>query len=151
MPDLVLVPTSPLGVEGDIAGDGSKWLETNGLETAVRLSLFTDARALPGDVLPAGEQGFGVDVRGWWGEAFVADSSSFGSRLWLLARSTLTQATRQQARDYCLEALAWLVELGIARSVELETEVASGGFLHIKVTIYREREAPARFSYLWER
>lgn len=37
-----------------------------------------------------------------------------GSRLYLLRRSKLTNKTPQLARDYVREALAWMVEDGVA-------------------------------------
>lgn len=150
MADFALVPTSQLGIEGDVYVEENGFREVDGLETAIRLSLFTDARAREGDDLPEGTGAFGEDLRGWWGEAFLEDSAPFGSRLWTLKRSALTAATRQRARDYCLEALGWLVELGIASEIQVETEVADRGMLAVGVTINRERETPARFAYLWE-
>lgn len=150
MADFALRPTSALGIEGDLVVDGTAYRQTDGLETSIRLALFTDARAQEGDELPEGVRAFGSDLRGWWGDAFLSDSGSFGSRLWTLKRSALTSDTRQRARDFCLEALAWLVELGIATEVRVETEVAAGGILKIGIEIERERETPARFAYLWE-
>lgn len=149
MSDFALVPTSALGIEGDIAPEGQRYREDAGLETAIRLSLFTDARALEGDELPAGVREFGADLRGWWGSAFMS-TGAMGSRLWTLKRSALTADTRQRARDYCLEALAWLLTSGIASDVRVETEVAAGGVLKIGIEIERERNTPARFAYLWE-
>lgn len=150
MADLALVSTSALGIEGDLYVDGTGYRETAGLDSAIRLSLFLDARAREGDELPDGTGAFGEDLRGWWGSAFLSDSGELGSRLWTLKRSALTNETRQRARDYCLEALRWLEELGIARSVKVETEVEGRGLLKIGVIVERAREAPARFSYLWE-
>lgn len=150
MADFALVPTSALGIEGDLRVEGSGYRITDGLETAIRLSLFTDARAQEGDDLPEGTGAFGEDLRGWWGSAFLSDSGEMGSRLWTLKRSALTAGTRQRARDYCLEALRWLIDLGIAREVRVETEVADAGVLKLGIEIERERETPARFAYLWE-
>ncbi len=148
MADFLLVPTSALGIEGDLHASGDAYLETDGLETAIRLSLFTDRRALEGDDLPEGTGAFGEDLRGYWADPYMT-TGAMGSRLWTLKRSSLTAATRQRARDYCLEALAWLVELGIATEIQIETEVADAGVLKIGVAIERERNAPARYAYLW--
>lgn len=140
--DLVVVP-------GTNDGPGS-YQETDGLETAIRLSLFTNARALPGDELPEGEGAFGEDLGGWWGDAFLETGSSLGSRLWLLRRAKLTAETRQRARDYALEALQWLIDDRIASDVEVETFIPSRGCLELEVLISREGETPTRFQYLWE-
>lgn len=148
MADFSLVPTSALGIEGDLAIDGTAYRQSSGLETAIRLSLFTDARALEGDERPDGIEGFGADLRGWWGSAFMA-SGAMGSRLWTLKRSALTNETRQRVRDFALEALAWLTETGIASAVRVETEVSDRGILKIATVIERNGETE-RFAFLWE-
>lgn len=148
MSDFLLVPTSALGIEGDLRASGDAYLETDGLETAIRLSLYTDRRAQEGDDLPEGVGAFGEDLRGYWADPLLT-SGPMGSRLWTLKRSALTSETRQRARDFCLEALEWLVDLGIATEVRVETEVADAGVLKIGIEIERERETPARYVYLW--
>ena len=47
----------------------------------------------------------------------------FGSRLYLLKRSKSTQRTAGLARDYCLEAVAWMVESGRAKGFEVEVGI----------------------------
>lgn len=148
MADFLLVPSSALGIEGDLRADGNAYLETDGLETAIRLSLFTDRRAEEGDDLPEGTGAFGEDLRGYWADAFLA-TGPMGSRLWTLKRSALTSETRQRARDFALEALDWLVRLGIASEIQVETEVAESGLLKIGIVIVREADTPARYAYLW--
>ncbi len=148
MGDFLLIPTSALGIEGDLRASGDRYLETEGLETAIRLSLYTDRRAQEGDDLPEGVGAFGEDLRGYWADPLLT-SGPMGSRLWTLKRSTLTSETRQRARDFCLEALQWLIDLGIATEVRVETEVAAAGVLKIGIEIERERETPARYAYLW--
>lgn len=143
--------TSDYGLEADLVlnSSGTAFVETLGLETAIYLSLFTDARAQPGDELLSGPNVFGSDRRGWWASKFLDDSGELGSRLWLLYGSKLTAQTRQRARDYALEALRWLKESGIARDIEVSTSVPTRGCLEIQVTVIRETETPARFAYLW--
>lgn len=148
MADFLLVPTSALGIEGDLRAEGDGYLETNGLETAIRLSLFTDARAQEGDDLPEGTGAFGEDLRGYWADSLLS-TGAMGSRLWTLKRSALTSETRQRARDFALEALAWMKSIGIASEIAVETEVAEAGVLLIGITITRESETPARYAYLW--
>ena len=91
----------------DLALETFALASDDGLETAVILSLFTDARARDDDTLPAGQ----TDRRGWWADAFPAVAGDrFGSRLWLLRRSKQLQESLIVAREYAEEALAWLVE-----------------------------------------
>lgn len=122
----------------------------DGLETAVILSLFTDARASDDDPLPFGES----DRRGWWADAFPSvDRDRIGSRLWLLRREKQTQDTLNRAREYAEEALAWLVADGVARSVEVESFIVRNGVLGLSVVIQRPDASIARFRYetLWNR
>jgi phage gp46-like protein len=63
----------------------------------------------------------GADRRGWWADAFDQVNAldklapeSFGSRLWLLMREKQLPKTRERVRDYVLEALAWMIEDGMA-------------------------------------
>lgn len=148
MADFLLVPTSALGIEGDLRAEGDAYLQTDGLETAIRLSLFTDRRAAEGDDLPEGTGAFGEDLRGYWADPFLS-TGPMGSRLWTLKRSALTADTRQRARDFALEALDWMLSLGIASEINVETEVAAGGLLKLGIEIIREADTPARYAYLW--
>ncbi len=96
----------------------------DGLDTAVILSLFTDATALADDTVP------GADRRGWWADMFADPSAGsgqagdrIGSRLWLLVREKLTHETVNRVRAYCEEALAWLVRDGVAKEVTVTAEI----------------------------
>lgn len=104
----------------DYALEGLLLQDDSSLQTAVILSLFTDARASDDDVLPPGT----VDKRGSWMDSFPdVEGDKLGSRLWLLDRAKLTQDTVDKARFYCEEALAWLVTDGIAKAVTVATEI----------------------------
>lgn len=133
---------------------GSDWglsggqLDTDrGLETAIIISLFTDARARPDDPLPEGEP----DRRGWWGDAVPPDAMPWetGSRLWLLRRAKETAETARRAEDYCTEALKWLVERRLAERVEVTAAWADRGRLELLITITRPGGVTAKYSHLW--
>lgn len=94
----------------DLALDGADLRAEDGLQTAVFLSLFSDARA------PDGWVG-GSDVRGWWPDG---PQDRFGSHLWLLARESLTGDVLARAEGYAEAALLWLVEDGIAERVSVQ-------------------------------
>lgn len=131
----------------------------DGLETAIVLSLFTDRRAADDDALPDGTD----DRRGWWADAYPdVDGDAIGSRLWLLFREKETQAVVQRAREYTEEALAWLLEDGVASRVVVETgwvDRVSGvlfeaktptsmpGVLGIGITVYRPAQPVAKFRF----
>lgn len=96
----------------DIAMDGPDLLQDNSLHTTVLICLFTDRQAEPDDVIPDGTD----NHRGYWA------NPKMGSRLWLLNRAPATLTTALRAREYCIEALQILVDIGLASSVNVETE-----------------------------
>lgn len=111
-------------------------VDTSGeLETMVIVALFTDRRAEPNDRLPVGQD----DPRGWWGDLFGVPADRIGSRLWLLENGRATDQTPLIARGYCLEALQWMIEDGIASAVEAQCwfDLVNPRQLNIAVTISR--------------
>lgn len=134
----------------DIAIERGAVVLDGGLRTAILISLFTDARAPADAELP--EQS--ADRRGWWGDDFPvteARRGETGSLLWLLARSKITQATVNRAREYARAALAWLLADGIASRLDVQVEAQDGQRLAIRVELDRP-EGPARelYDYVWE-
>ena len=104
-----------------------------GLETAVLISLFTDRRASDDDDIPEG-----ADKRGWWGDAYAAITGDVqGSRLWLLARAKMTAKTPADAAGYAKEALQWLLDDGVARSVDVAASVLGRGIVLLNIDIAR--------------
>lgn len=111
------------------------------IKTAVLISLFTDRRAEDDDALPNP----GGSKRGWWADAL--NTRRIGSRLWLLSREKQLREVVLRAKEYAEEALAWLVEEGVARSVEVTAEIAGPGVLALSVSVSRETAAPARYKF----
>lgn len=136
----------------------------DGLESAVIISLFTDRRAADDDVIPDGT----TNRRGWWADAYPEiEADQIGSRLWLLFREKDTQAVVTRAREYAEEALAWLIDDGVASQVvvetgwvdrisraltETKTTLSMPGVLGIRVSIVRTGHPVARFRFesFWE-
>lgn len=126
------------GVPDFLLEDGDLALDL-GLETAVLLSIFTDAEAEPEDELPDGSD----DRRGWW----AADRGvAWGSRFWLTARRSLTPATVALAVSTVRESLQWLVDSGVAESVEVDG-TQEQGFLALEIELVRG--AASRWARLW--
>lgn len=127
--------------KGDLSSD-------DGLRTAVILSLFTDRRVTD-DELPDGE----TKRRGWWADQVAeVDGDQIGSKLWLLQREKQTVEVLERAREYAEEALAWLIEDGVALSVSVATSYPARGILSIEVEITRPNKETASlsFDYAWE-
>lgn len=121
----------------------------DGLETAVLVSLFTDARVTE-EELPIGE----VNRRGFWGDAVENEGSvPTGSKLWLAERAKVTDELLEQVRDSCLEALQWLIDDGIASDVTVETEYNDQKWLLISIEITRPsgQKVGYKFDYVWIR
>ncbi len=116
-----------------------------GLETAIIVSLFCDSRATA-EELPVEEQ----SRRGWWGDVAGDEDDLIGSKLWLLRREKITADVLRRAKEYCEEALAWLIEDGVAESVAVTTERGGLYKINIGIEIARPQEqASRRFSYVW--
>lgn len=120
-------------------------LETSGgLETAVIVSLFTDRRAAADDDVPE------LDRRGWWADVFAdVEGDQIGSRLWLLERSKSTSEAVRRAVEYAEEALAWMLEDGVASSVRARAERIAPHWLALTIEIVRPGET-ARWMRTWE-
>ena len=100
------------------------------LTRAVLISLFTWRRALTDDPVDDDE------LFGWWGDSYpnIADDR-IGSRLWLLRRVKLTDATQRDAEFYAQEALRWLLDEGQALAIEITSEKAEVSRLNLTVVI----------------
>lgn len=118
--------------------------EETGLETAMIISLFTDRRANPDDVLPDG----GDDRRGYWADAYSdIEGDRWGSRLWLLEREKLVPETLRRAREYAEEALAWMIEDDVVDRIVVKAEAVEQKLLALSIEIYRPGQAPDRYRF----
>ena len=65
----------------------------------------------------------------------LASGDRIGSRLWLLSREKQLAGVLDRARHYAEEALAWLVEDGVATAVSVTASSPRSGWLALEVTI----------------
>ena len=122
----------------DIYVEGFDLKRDSGFETAVYISLFTDKRAFESDLLPANN----ADRRGWWA------NRELGSRLWLLEREFIRSEISTRAKEYCQEALQWMITDGIASKIEIDCQLLSGEpSLLISIKIYQKTSGPQAFRY----
>lgn len=120
---------------GDIVAD-------DGLATSVLISLFTDARAPALDILPDGE----TSLRGWWGDIEGVDKT--GSLLWTIGREKMIPEVAERAREYCENALQWLIDENIAEEVRVEAQLVRP--ISLQLRIFITRGAASRYGYLWD-
>lgn len=106
----------------------------------VAASLFTWRRALDADPIPEGES-----RQGWWADA------TFGSRLYLLLLSELSQETIVAARQYAVEALEWLITAGIVSQITVDVVRFGRHGLAFNIAHARPRDPQnlQRYALLW--
>ena len=117
-----------------------------GFETALYLSLCTDARA------DASQVALPEDRRGWVGDLVSpVEGRPLGGYLWLVEQRRLVQATVNEAVDYTRKALNWMIEDGLLIDVEVlgEIVVGSGIALEINLTPPNGRTS-THYVKLWE-
>ena len=130
---------------------GADLLTDDGLETAVIVSLFTDAPADPGDAIPDGT----TNRRGWWGDMPVDAAAQTGtpdvtgSKLWLLDRAVLNTETLARAESYALAALAWMKRDGVAGKVTARATSPQRGWLTLAIDVF-QAGGNRQFSYTWQ-
>ncbi len=146
--DLALVWLSSAG-QADLAMIDLDLASDRGLTTAAILSLLTDRRANDDDLPPSGDP---TDRRGWWGDQFATiKGDKYGSRLWLLDRSTRTNETALKAKEYVLEGVAWMIEDKVIASADVTVETTRDG-LFFAVALNRPGKDPVafQFSHVWD-
>jgi phage gp46-like protein len=136
---------------GDLAMSGVTLETGHELETAVLISLFTDARADPGDVV------LDNDPRGWWADTYSAledptlptiPNDRIGSKLWQVFYRPRNQDTLNWMRDQILIALGWMLTDGVASAIDAVPVFTSSGGVGCSVTV-TANGVPTRFDYAW--
>lgn len=145
MLDVALTEDSVTG-EFDLSIEGSDFAGTEGLETAILLSLLSDGRASDDQVATPQFR------RGWIGDAVpAAEGYRIGSLLWLVEPSKATQQTMNIAAAAAQEALQWLLDAGIADDVQVSGEITGPrtGTLTIDITA-PDGGSTTQYVQLWE-
>jgi len=148
MSDVALIFDAATGC-WDIALDGPDLVTTDTLETAVIVSLFSDARARSDDVIPDGTG----NPRGWWADKAeprlrpAASNDRLGSRLWLLSREKQIPATLVRLKGYVAEALAWMVEDKLASRIDVEASFPRRDWAAFSVELTRPDGGIERYGY----
>lgn len=126
------------------------WLTINGtrvnassqldpLTRAVVISLFTHRRADPDD---------NADVpMGWWGDTWpMMANDRYGSKLWLLQRSKLTNALVNTVRMYIRESLQWMLDDGVVSRIDIDIQRTGINELGNSIVLWR-RDGPVTISF----
>jgi phage gp46-like protein len=132
---MIAIAFDTASLSGDLDLGPSGLAQDDTLTTSVLISLFSDRRARADDPLPNNSDG---DRRGWLGDALAdTEGDRIGSRLWLLKREKQTEETRRRAEEYCREALAWLIDDGLAVRVDVTAEWVAMGILGVEIVIFQ--------------
>jgi phage gp46-like protein len=125
-------------VNGDLEAD-------HGLDTAVVISLFSDRRVPDGEAKPEHTR----NRRGWWADETLPDSDQIGSLLWLLQREKITNEMIKRAKNYAEDALAWMINDGVAESVSCAITREGLYGLVFLITITQPENVVHRYKLPW--
>lgn len=124
---------------GDLAG-------VEGFDTAIWISLFTDARA-PETIVVTPE-----NRRGWLGDVeSPVEGRDLGGLLWVAEQRRLNQDTVNEVVDYARKSLEWFIQDGLATSVEVSGVIVplSGILLTIVINV-PQGQTVTHYVKLWE-
>lgn len=128
----------------DLVVDGNLFASAGGFETAIPVSLFTDARA------PAALVAEPQNRRGWIGNLLTAATMrQLGSILWILDQTRITQETLGIARLAAQDAFQWMLDDGVALSVLVDVARAPKGAITITIQITDTSNVVSRYQTLW--
>lgn len=151
--DIQLSQQDDFGIDINVV-DGQLVVD-DGLETAVLISLLTDALARDDDALPIDSDSV-LARQGWWGtELLDLDSGILGSRLWLNSREKIRNQSIERIRENAVNSLEWLLSDGIAQTVDVSVERQPDQntediAIDVRVTRPEGNEVNFRFSNLWD-
>lgn len=145
--DIALTQDSYNVFDISIASNGDL-ATTQGFDTSLTCSLFTDKRASDTEVLQPERR------RGFWGDVFENDDNfTRGSKLWLLSQARITQATVNAAISYAKNSLQWLIDDGYAVKVDATASItgARRNGIALTITVYRSQSISETRTYeIWQ-
>lgn len=116
---------------------------TNGLDTALSVTFFTDQRASESEVSTPQYR------RGWWGTTLSSNELEIGSKLWLLEQSINNQNTLIKAIDYAQKAYQWLIDFNFVDNVQV-TGSQSKDNMTLTITLIKNSDIVSQRSFdLW--
>lgn len=128
----------------DLVLEGQQFTEVDGLETAILVSLLTDAR-VPESVVKTPSR-----RRGWVGNIQTSDTGrQLGSRLWTFEQARITQGTLNDMSVAAEEALAWMVQDFVAKSVSASAVQIDTRTVNIIILIVTIEGKEKQYSVLW--
>lgn len=139
----MLVKSDDRGIY-DVQINGSDFASSEGFETAIPTSYFTDARA------PAVQVQEAQDRRGWVGNILSVDlERELGGLLWILDQARITEDTLNFTKSFAQDSLQWLIDDGVARLVQITVEREGVDTIRIFTNITTIDNTVLRYVTLW--
>ena len=139
----ILVKSDERGLY-DIQIDGADFASSEGFETAIPTSYFTDSRA------PAVQVQEAENRRGWVGNILSVDlERELGGLLWILDQARITEDTLNFAKSFAQDSLQWLIDDGIARIIQISVEREGVENIRIFTNITTIDNTVLRYVTLW--
>lgn len=146
-----------VSVDWLLLGDGTLD-DSQALATAIIVALGTDGLADVNDELPDPDS---TDRRGWWGDMDAQEIWNgwpIGSRLWLLKRSAITDASALQGstlvrvQSYIQQAIQPFIDNAIASAADVTVARIDKQRIDALIRIYRGPKSAIdlRYQILWD-
>lgn len=143
----ILIQADSQGVYDLVIDEISKDLDAaGGFETAIPLTLFTDARAEPFQHQVTARR------RGWAGDVFTSSTDfSLGSQLWIFDQAKNTAENRNLIRSYARSALQWFVDSGFVADVGVGQLESTTNSATIPLLFTNLENVVTKYITLWRR
>ena len=142
MSDLALYRREDGCYDLDFDGAVGDLLTSDSLENAVVISIGTYARERKlgkvANLKPV--------IGGWWGDA-LSEKGNLGGYLYEAFPGKLTEVTARSVENLISEALSWMVEDGVAKSVGCKAEIADEKTMNVTITIQRPDGNDDAYAY----
>jgi phage gp46-like protein len=131
----------------DLALEKSDLKLDSGFESAVIISLFTDARPIDNAVnFPSGTS----DLRGWWGDNFLELSEDrTGGEIWLYLRGKNVIENIKNIEAAANNSLLWMIEDGAATRAEVTAQIENIFDLCFRIEIEKPDGNIENFKYFF--
>lgn len=141
----VLVKIDDTGLY-DLVIESGDFKAANGFETAIPISLFTDARAESFQVQNSQKR------RGWAGNIqTIGVNFELGSQLWVYDQSRNTALIRNNVRNEVQSSLQWFIDRGIAAGIQVRQLANSIRGILIPIIFTRIDNIVDQYVTLWRR
>jgi phage gp46-like protein len=123
-------------------------LKDAGFETAMTISLFTDARLSLEELNQAKLND--NDLRGYWADALSGENT--GSKLRLLSRSKVSNQLMERLKQYAKEAWQWMIDEGAVKEFIIKTERDEKNNITIVAEVYKPNATESstfKFALNW--